>query len=45
MVGVSRAFAVVWTLAREESVGLSVYVFATLLSLWLAENHRCRCGR
>jgi Domain of unknown function (DUF4118) len=28
------------TLAREESVGLSVYVFATLLSLWLAENHR-----
>jgi Domain of unknown function (DUF4118) len=26
--------------AREESVGLSLYVFATLLTVWLAESHR-----
>jgi K+-sensing histidine kinase KdpD len=31
-------------LAREESVGLSLYVFASLLSVWLAENHRAVRG-
>src|SRR5206468_2319887 len=31
-------------LAREESVGLSLYVFAALLSVWLAENHRAGSG-
>jgi K+-sensing histidine kinase KdpD len=25
---------------RDESVGLSLYVFASLLTVWLAENHR-----
>ena len=27
-------------IAREESVGLALYVFASLLTVWLAENHR-----
>jgi K+-sensing histidine kinase KdpD len=27
-------------LARDDSVGLSLYVFASLLTVWLAENHR-----
>jgi hypothetical protein len=31
-------------LAREESVSLSLYVFAALLSVWLAENHRAVSG-
>ena len=29
-------------LARDDSVGLSLYVFASLLTVWLAENHRHR---
>ena len=27
-------------ITREESVGLALYVFASLLTVWLAENHR-----
>ena len=27
-------------ITREESVGLGLYVFASLLTVWLAENHR-----
>jgi K+-sensing histidine kinase KdpD len=45
------SLAVVWSefpapllsfgpLTRDESVGLSLYVFASLLTVWLAENHR-----
>jgi Domain of unknown function (DUF4118) len=30
---------------REESVGLSLYVFVSLLTVWLAENHRHAGGR
>jgi K+-sensing histidine kinase KdpD len=45
------SLAVVWSefpgpllsfgpLTRDDSVGLSLYVFASLLTVWLAENHR-----
>jgi K+-sensing histidine kinase KdpD len=30
---------------RDESVGLSLYVFVSLLTVWLAENHRHAAGR
>jgi len=38
LVGVSGIF--VRTDHPEESVGLGLYVFASLLTVWLAENHR-----
>jgi len=32
------------SLSREETVGLSVYVFVSLFSIWLAESHRAVRG-